>query len=148
MNALVMGNLNVFKAGRIFEDIERILSESFHSPQNAVSHSRVINLLGYSLVRRHYPEGNDDNLNSATVNFYQWGQRSTYNLVMMKVLENSLNMFMYKYLRTDRELGYAASASFKRVGCIDGFMISVMGSKLAPHDVDAVIEQGLIEYRN
>lgn len=51
-----------------------------------------------------------------------------YNLVMMAILEVPLNMFMFKYLRTDRELGYTCFAMMKKLGCVDGFIIGVQGS--------------------
>lgn len=55
MNALVMGNLNVYKAGKIFEDVSTILDDAYHSPTEATSRLRVSNIIGYSFVRRSFP---------------------------------------------------------------------------------------------
>jgi len=47
-----------------------------------------------------------------------------------------MNSFFFKYLRTDRELGYSAFARTNDVSCIKGLMIGVFGSKEPPHKVD------------
>lgn len=47
----------------------------------------------------------------------------------MKLLSNILNSFVYKFLRTDRDLGYVAFAQMVSHGCIDGFIIGFIKIK-------------------
>jgi insulysin len=50
----------------------------------------------------------------------------------MSILENILNQFMFKYLRTEREMGYIAFSKYVSHFCVDGFIIGVEGSKEHP----------------
>lgn len=91
-------------------------------------------------------QGNNENLNSATLNYYQQGIHTAEGLTKMLVLENILNTHVFTYLRTERQLGYVAFAKIVRHGCVDGFVIAVEGSKEAPHNVDKIIDDALEDF--
>ena len=69
--------------------------------------------------------GAADDLNSATVNYYQQGEISIKSLLFMELLENFLNSHIFTALRTEKELGYVAFASRISHACVDGFIVSV-----------------------
>jgi secreted Zn-dependent insulinase-like peptidase len=60
----------------------------------------VSDLKGQSLVLRKYVEGNEKNINSAILNYFQAGKREIRQFTIMKLFATSLNNFMFTYLRT------------------------------------------------
>lgn len=55
-----------------------------------------------------------------------------------------LNNQAYSSLRTDQQLGYVVAMRFKHIGCVDGAVFLVQGSKELPHKVDTLIEEFLV----
>lgn len=54
----------------------------------------------------------------------------------MKILQPILNQQAYNRLRTDLQLGYVVAMKFKNLGCVDGAILLVQGSKEVPKQVD------------
>ena len=75
-------------------------------------------------VYRSFSEfGNPEDPNGAVVNYYQYGYQDVASMTILGMMENYIYQFMYKYLRTDRELGYIVSATLTQHSCIQGFII-------------------------
>jgi insulysin len=64
----------------------------------------------------------------------------------MQMLKKVFRNRAFKFLRTEMQLGYIASAGFLPIGCVDGAFIVVQGTVESPYVVNEKIEEFITQF--
>lgn len=92
---MIMGNILEKEVEILYENITDLYDGSFQDIEIEQINNKIGNLKNESYVFRKFTNGPDDDLNSATVNYYQFGKQTLESTSAMNLLQNLLNSFFF-----------------------------------------------------
>ncbi|CAK55760.1 unnamed protein product (macronuclear) [Paramecium tetraurelia] len=135
------------------EDLLHTIRKVFHKSSSHTSEEpHVFNIRDFTnkkvVVPLTHKGGDNNDVNGATINYYQIGHRNKKNFAIMNLIQQFFHNHAFQYLRTERQLGYVALMRFIPIGCIDGAAIIVQGTAQMPYVVNQHIEDFLKQFHN
>lgn len=143
---LVTGNVGAAKAKELGDVLAKELDFAKSFQGKGVARSRVLKANRAVEVRMPNPISGD--VNSATINAYQFGVPDVSERVKLLMLGNMFSQDSYDTLRTQQQLGYVVFGVVMPHHTILELRVIVQGAKETPDVVDVRIESLLQTFRH
>ena len=147
---LFLGNAMTPTASSISENFIKGLKfiPNKESQKNQKVDKQLIKLSSDNSLVYKIMNQNPDDYNNAIVNYYQLGNLTPLDELLLKIITSSISKSAYGYLRTQYQLGYIVLAQDAKLKGIDGLVIGVQGSSRDPLEMNGIIESFLEYYRD